>query len=1170
MRSRFRPVHAVAVSLYICACTFAAAPLVAPSGPLTPQEQIKKFKLPPGFEIQLVASEPDINKPMNMNFDSRGRLWVTTSIEYPWPAKDADKARDRIMIFSDLGNDGLAKKKQTFADKLNIPIGILPLKGGKEAIAWSIPNIWKLTDTDGDDVADQREIMFGPFDFVDTHGNQNAFRYHLDGWVYANHGFRNNSVNVKAKGQGPVVIAMNSGNTYRFKPDGSKIELWSAGQVNPFGLTFDEWGNLYSADCHSKACTMVIRDAHYESFGKPHDGLGYGPNMTNHDHGSSGIGGIAYYSADHFPKEYRNCLYLGNVVTGIVHRDVIQWNGSTPWVETPVDFITCEDQWFRPVDIQLGPDGALYIADFYNCIIGHYEVDLKHPRRDRERGRIWRVVYKGEDGKGEAPKAMADLTKCSEVELLEALNSSNLVKRAIATNTLLDEAHATLRAKDVHQKIALPQQAFIHERMPGATTGFDPDRSSRLSPQTESVVFASIAHIQSEKEALSPESHILLLTVLADTHPMVVRMAADALGKHPDPKNIKPLLRAWEKAHEHDTALIHTIRLALRNQLRTDAAIEQLSTIKLDAAELTRLIPIALALQTESAAWFAFEYALNNDTAPNITACILAHVARNIGDGRISDVIKFVRSKYDGDVDQQLALFQSIHAGMKQRGTRIAPGSDMKKWAFALSSDLLDASKHPPLAWISQPLDPAKPSPSPFGLRDRKCDDGQSALFIDSIVNGEKLTGIFRSQPFAIPDKLSFHICGHNGLPGSNAAQTNHIRLRLTESDTIIAQQTTPRNDTAKQHTWDLAKWAGKQGVIEIVDADKSDSYAWIGVSRFEPAVVRVPSGMDNTVDRQAIAIAIAGDLEISAIAPQILLLLDDAKASTDVRIAACVAAAQLDRDKAIKPIAAIVQNPSQPVTLRTKAAQVLGPVNTKESRDALAAALASAPGLLQRTIAIAMTATSDGSLALLDTIAAGKASPRLLQDKEINERISGDAKVSKDPRRNELVKNLPAAEDRINKLIAERSARFAASPRDPSSIEKGLAVFKTNCAACHKVGDLGNLVGPQLNGVGIRGHERLLEDILDPNRNVDGAFRSFICTMKEGEIITGMKLREEGKLLVLADGQGKEIKLSTADIVETRPSALSPMPANFADTIAEADMFDLLAFLLSQKQASP
>ena len=149
--------------------------VVRPSEPLTPAQEQKMFQLPPGFEIQLVASEPEILKPINLAFDAKGRLWVTDSTEYPIPAPAGRKGRDTIKILEDTNGDGRADKISVFADGLNIPMGIYPYRGG--AIAFSIPHIWHLQDTDGDGKADKREKLYGPMGYErDTHGMNNAFR----------------------------------------------------------------------------------------------------------------------------------------------------------------------------------------------------------------------------------------------------------------------------------------------------------------------------------------------------------------------------------------------------------------------------------------------------------------------------------------------------------------------------------------------------------------------------------------------------------------------------------------------------------------------------------------------------------------------------------------------------------------------------------------------------------------------------------------------------------------------------------------------------------------------------------------------------------------------------------------------------------------------------------
>lgn len=413
---------------------------VAPTDAKTPAEERATFKLPPGFEAQLVASEPDIGKPIQMAFDAKGRLWVTTSRHYPFPAAKGAKPSDRLFVLSDFAPDGKARKVETFANDLNIPIGVLPLPDGKSCLVSQVGSIVKLTDTDGDGKADHRETILTGFGTRDTHGMMNSFVLRPDGWVYACHGYLNSST-VKAKDGSQVT--MQSGHTFRFRPDGSRVEPWTFGQVNPFGMTLDPWGNLYTADCHSKPITQLIRGAYYDSFGKPHDGLGYAPHVTQHDHKSTALCGLAWYDADQFPKEWNGVMFLGNVTANRVNADRIVWKGATPVAEELPDFLVSSDLWFRPTDIKLGPDGALYVADFYNKIIGHYEVDLKHPGRDKDRGRVWRIVWKGTDGTAKLPPVQ-DLTKATPIQLHDALKHENIVVRSNALQELLHRGGKTL------------------------------------------------------------------------------------------------------------------------------------------------------------------------------------------------------------------------------------------------------------------------------------------------------------------------------------------------------------------------------------------------------------------------------------------------------------------------------------------------------------------------------------------------------------------------------------------------------------------------------------------------------------------------------------------------------------------------------------------------------
>ena len=920
---------AVLVGMGCCSLNLAGPP-VSPTEPLTPAEQQAKFKLPAGFEIQLVASEPEIQKPMNLAFDARGRLWVSHSIEYPFAAADSEKARDGLTVLEGIGPDGKAASAKRFADGLNIPIGVLPLPSGNEVIVWSIPNIWKLTDTDNDGKADKREILYGPFDFADTHGNQNAFRLAPDGWVYACHGFRNAS-KVKLRGEGDVVLEMTSGNTYRFKPDGSAIEQMSWGQVNPFGQAIDPLGNRFTADCHSKPLTLIVRGGHYDSFGKPHDGLGFVPLTTGNDHGSTGIAGVAIYAADQFPPEYHGNIFVGNVVTNIIHRDVVQWRGSSPWVEKPEDFLSCDDWWFHPVDLQLGPDGALYISDFYNSIIGHYEVDLKHPRRDRHRGRVWRVLWTGEEDaytrKRKDARKLIDLTKMSSDELLTLLGDTNQTTRELALGQVVIRMKSDPKLVQTFKShLSLDHNILRADVAPGQVDygGFETNYQSSIcwalfqTGQLDADALPKIVNgadwqdtVQSMKilaEATpaqwTAKVKIAVQNGLTHREPFVCRAAAEALGLHPSADNIPHLIRAWETAPKEDVQLIHTIRIALRNQIRGSSAIEQLATIKLSEDELTRLIDIALAVPNETAAWFTFDYVRGREVSGDMMSRCLTHVAQHVGAARLDDVARFVKTKYQADATKQVSLFQSLFAGLTRRGQRLSSESELGKWGASLAVKVLDPKSRPAPAWINVPVEsaPAALQTSPWGVKPRGSADGlKDGLFFDSITNGEKLTGVLRSAPFSVPDKLSFWLCGHNGNPATKPAPLNHVRLKLVESGEVIAQQVPPRNDVAQKVEWNLAKWSGQRGVIEIVDADTGDAYAWLGAGRFEPAVVENPSpGFAPGDSSLGLALAVVEQMRLVDQFDRVLQVLGDAQSAASVRAIAATAAMSLDRARAL------------------------------------------------------------------------------------------------------------------------------------------------------------------------------------------------------------------------------------------------------------------------------
>ncbi|HJT77364.1 MAG TPA: PVC-type heme-binding CxxCH protein, partial [Gemmataceae bacterium] len=982
---------------------------IAPTGPRSPQDERKAFHLPPGFEAQLVAAEPDIHKPINLAFDDRGRLWATTTVEYPFPAPEGKVARDCVKILEDFGDDGRARKITTFADKLNIPIGVLPLPGATQALVYSIPDIYRMEDLHGAGHADKREVLYEKYGFKDTHGMTGNFALGFDGWVYACHGFSNTST-VKA-GDGSSVT-MQSGNVYRLKADGSHVEYFTHGLVNPFGLAFDPLGNLYACDCETRPVYVLLRGAYYPSFGKPDDGLGFGPEMIDHGFGSTAIAGITYYAADHFPAAWRDTLFIGNVVTNRINHAHLVRHGSTYRAVQDKDFLTSDDPWFRPVSVVLGPDGALYVADFYNRIIGHYEVPLDHPGRDRERGRIWRIVYRGKDGKGRPKAPRADWAKATIPELVHDLANPNLVVRMMATHQLVGRGPvATEAVRAVMQPGSSPFQRmhglWVLQRRGAlddltlAAAARDPDPGVRVHAQK----------VLAERSNLPPALRALILAGLKDKDGFVQRAAADALGRHPVPENVRPLLDLRHAVPAADTHLLHTVRMALRDQLLADAAWDRLPVASWSEADARALADVATGVPSARSARFLLEHVARVKEPNDKLERYVHHIARYGSGDAEAKLLAYLRGRTTDDGPQQVALFRALSQGTQERGGALSAAA--KSWALELGRHLL----------------------------------------------------------------------------------------------------------------------ASKDGG-------------------------RIQAGID-----------LATSLKLEPLQDKLVMLTVPGRATEAQRIAALKALAGIDAKNHVVLLGDLLADTTEAEAVREQAANLLAGINQPDAQEELLGVLPSAPAKLQGAIASGLAGSAAGAEKLLQAVAAGKASARLLQDRAVTIRLVGTKIPKITERLAKLTEGLPPADKRVQELMNHRRAGYRAAKTDPAL---GAKVFEKSCAICHQVGGKGAKIGPQLDGVGTRGLDRLLEDTLDPNRNVDQAFRSTTLTLKKGQVVSGLLLKEEGAVLVLADAQGKEVRVPKDEVEERAVSQVSPMPANLGDAVPEADFYHLLAYLLKQQQAPP
>ena len=1139
--------------------------------PLTPEQQHPTFSLPHGFSIELVAAEPDIAKPMNLAIDAKGRLWVSSSLEYPFAAAADVKPRDTIRILEDTNSDGRADKVTVFADELNIPIGLIPFRDG--VICFSIPNIWFLRDTDGDGRCDKREILYGPFDTTrDTHGMCNAFRRGDDGWIYSCHGFNNRS---EVAGRDGHRVVMSSGNTFRFRPDGSRIELYTQGQVNPFGMSIDQFGDIFTADCHTKPVTLLLPGGSYDSFGRPHDGLGYVPNVMEHLHGSTAIAALALGSHLSFPAEFAESTFDGNVMTSRVNRNNLKRTGSSIRAVEQPDLLSSADPWFRPVDLVAGPDGALYIADFYNRIIGHYEVDLQHPGRDRYRGRVWRVRSPSHESGMRGPSGYGqDLSGQTVDELVEVIRTAPEMQKRLARDLLADDlTPAATEALRNHTDHADPIVRRYVLRLLTLRNDEALGRIEKAAGDTDEAVrvhafraLRELPHAEENSEATA----MILRRGFGDLSAMVRRAAVAASSTQQSESLILPLLRTLHTTDLADVHLKHSTRIALRDHLLNERWFRSIAGQARLSMDRLVLADLSLAIKTPAAAEFVANNIQFLGTAqPGRLAEYLQFAAAHVSPQAADGVVIAVRDRFAGDAELQRKLLESMRQGFAQRGQQ--PPAAVRAWAMDVVLDLLQMKSAndfnalnvlPAVGWSYLPHPDAPSSDNCWGTTvSRQSADGVSgAAMFSSFEMGEGRTGIYRSATFETGNFLSFFIAGHDGMADRPLKRANFVRLRDADNGELLREASPLRNDVAQKVEWNTDDLNGRRVVIELVDGDNASSYAWLAVGRFSNARLN-PSDEEN---RRIAAAALTGDFALNELRPALAHLLTQPSSSRSTLSSIAVSILKLKSDSRLAAAGFIPSIAGAPDSLVHSAVTVIANDQPDATASLLESAFQVATSAEQLLLAEQLAADVVGAEELLRLMEQGKASARLLLKPTIQQRLKAISTESLTQRAAVLAEKLPSEDSVVESLLTSRRASFAQAA---GNSENGRELFKKNCQVCHQLAGEGKQVGPNLDGIGNRGLDRVLEDVLAPNRNVDVAFRTTTVVTNEGKAFSGLLKELEGNRVSIVDSQGKETILQTDIIEERLASNLSPMPSNLVETLKEDQLRDLISFLLLQRK---
>ncbi|HSG70255.1 MAG TPA: c-type cytochrome, partial [Planctomycetaceae bacterium] len=857
------------------------------------------------------------------------------------------------------------------------------------------------------------------------------------------------------------------------------------------------------ADCHSKPIYQLVREGYYPSFGKPHDGLGFVPQMMDHSHGSTAIAGVAIVSGDGFPEEYRGDAFTGNVMTSRINRDRLdRFGASVKAVEQP-DFLSTTDPWFRPVDLQYGPDDALYVADFYNRIIGHYEVPLDHPGRDRTSGRIWRIVYRGKDASGSA-KRLPNLSGLSNEELIGQLSSPNLTKRMLITDWLSDtvgqkaypEVFASLSDSNAPEQLV--HTLWILFRM--EKTG-ELDWGGLLT-HPSSLVRGHSAKILGQVEEFPPILRSALQSRLNESSPYVKREAAETLGNQAfDLISLKGLNEVWRNAEtEGDPILRQTAKIAMRNLLRHDGALASLDLNSLDPEFASRVSEICLGLNSEASGEYLMGYLKRNPELVAESSQYVEHAVKTLPANRKAETISLIRTQLTDRVELQLTLFDSVMSGMGRN--QALKSSEMAEWANALVESLNEIAMQGSHEWSTHPAPQSPRSAIPWGFQERQASDGKTIRVLSSFPNGEQLTGIVRSVAFAAPKKLSFYLCGHRGFPAQPPHDKNMVSLR-DGAGNVLRTAFPPRNDVAQKIEWDLTEFEGKEVYFEAVDGDTGGAYAWLAFGRFEPPVIELPSHSPEELSHFVTWIAnLTGDFMLTENQAHLKDYLDSPPLDGPARQTVARAMLQFTPDTNLSALTSIMDDADVAPAVIARLLETFAEISSADSELLLVETVQNVPRERQAEIALELATSREGSATLLKLIEAGKISARHLQSENLLVRLRAGGLPELEERLKTLTKNLPSIKQELRELIQQRKLAYAPANTSP---ERGKVLFEKHCKNCHRIGDQGELVGPQLDGIGNRGLERLLEDVLDPNQNVDVAFHTMTIVLSDGKVLTGL-----------------------------------------------------------------
>ncbi len=1131
--------------------------------PLPADESAKHLVTLPGFASQLWAADPEIKKPITMAFDERGRLWIAETVDYPNEMQPPGAGRDRIVICEDTKGTGRADKFTVFADKLSIPTGFVFANGG--LIVVQAPDTLLLQDTDGDDKADVRKVLFTGWGTGDTHAGPSSIRWGFDNWIWGTVGY--SGFNGEVGGQ-PQRFGMGF---FRFKPDGSKLEFIRSSNNNTWGFGWSEDAIVFGSTANGNpSMYMPIPNRYYEAVSgwsaSRVDTIATSSRFfpitekvrqVDVHGGYTAAAGHALYTARSFPKSYWNRVAFVTEPTGhLVGKFVLQPNGADFIAQNSRTFLASDDEWTAPIMAEVGPDGALWVIDWYNYIIQHnptpagfkngkgnaYDI----PLRDKTHGRIYRVTH--QDGK---LTPSLNLAKATPAELVAALKHENLLWRMHAQR-LLVERHLTAAADAL---VKLVRDTTVDE------LGLNPGALHALW------TLQGLGELDSGYKL----AHVAARQALKHPAASVRRAALMALRKDFAPALATPLLA------DADAQVRLAAFLALADLPADTAAGEAVfAALKDEKYSGDKWLQhAATAAAAKHDAGFLKAALASVPHAPAPAAPKPVNIIRNPGfeNETAGKPLDWTPRTYRGKGEHSLS--DLAHTGTRSLRIDSTEGADTS-WFTKVK--LEPNTTYRLSVWIkTENLKGARGAQ--LNLHEAQGIDGSKTPAITGTKDWTRVETIFHSA--GVTDLTINCLFGGWGLATGTAWFDDIELIPIAGGGGPVAGVSAGVGQTLRIVTGHYASRVPVESVVPTLLAltDASPALAlpildglatgWPAGTApkltpdDEPKLVALLKSLPNDSRGRLVSLADRWgrrDLfasEVAALTKGFKTLVADAQAGVTDRVDAARQLVFLDDQPASTQLVLAQLALTAPPALASGLLSAVSESRHSQTGAALVESWNKLTPTTRRATISAVLRRPEWITSLLDAIEKG---PLKRTDiaAEYWQQLKSNANRDLSARARKLEGAKPAPSSAEMAALTDKLLPIANQKGDA---KRGKEIFDLVCINCHTLDGKGGKIGPELTGIGIRPRADILVEIIDPNRSVEANYRSWSVTTKNGETYTGRLEAETQTTVEILDLTGAKHIVQRKDIAKLDASLLSLMPTGF-EQLPPADLAAILEYL--------